>query len=226
MGTLQALAASRRRSSTGVGVHQLLVAPLTANYARQAARLHIEGQPGTFLTSLGEDVLTVFYRALPQSPVDLALPSTDRSRPAPAARTAAGFISATTSVGSLFVEMASQRLGELLLPLLRRYVQAPPWQCAACRQPSIRFWRMKRKVSRPPNCCRSWSSLRCALTASARCWWRRFSRMPQPLAERRDSDRRRRQRWGAEVLPAPRLFDVARYHALWPPMHVFRRELA
>ena len=45
------------------------ITPLTPDHAPDAARLHIAGQPGTFLTRLGPDVLTVFYRGLPQSPV-------------------------------------------------------------------------------------------------------------------------------------------------------------
>ena len=36
-----------------------------------------------------------------------------------------GYISATTGIGGLFVQMATQRLGELLPPLLRRYAERP-----------------------------------------------------------------------------------------------------
>ena len=45
------------------------IVPLAADHAVDAARLHIDGQPGTFLTRLGPEVLTVLYRALSQSPV-------------------------------------------------------------------------------------------------------------------------------------------------------------
>ena len=45
------------------------IVPLAADHAAAAARLHIDGQPDTFLTRLGPEVLTVLYRALPQSPV-------------------------------------------------------------------------------------------------------------------------------------------------------------
>ena len=109
-------------------MHQLLVTPLTPNYARQAARLHIQGQPGTFLTSLGEDVLTVVYRALSQSRDGFgfaAVQLTDQGTLPPGDEPVLGYISATTGIGGLFVEMASQRLGELLLPLMRRYIQEP-----------------------------------------------------------------------------------------------------
>ena len=44
------------------------IVPLDPAHAAAAARLHIDGQPGTFLTRLGPEVLTVLYRALPQSP--------------------------------------------------------------------------------------------------------------------------------------------------------------
>jgi ribosomal protein S18 acetylase RimI-like enzyme len=109
-------------------VHHLLITPLAAVHARQAARLHIQGQPGTFLTNLGEDVLTVIYRALPQSSggfgfAALHLPGLPPSAAGDPAMV--GYISATTGVGSLFVAMATQRLGELLPPLLRRYYQEP-----------------------------------------------------------------------------------------------------
>lgn len=109
-------------------MHQLLVTPLTSHYARQAARLHIQGQPGTFLTSLGEDVLTVVYRALPQSRGGFgtaAVQLTDDSGAPSGDAPLLGYISATTGIGGLFFEIASQRLGELIPPLMSRYVQAP-----------------------------------------------------------------------------------------------------
>lgn len=128
MGSLQALADSHRRSGAGVGVHRLLVTPLTPHYARQAARLHIQGQPGTFLTSLGEDVLTVVYRALPESRSGFgtaAVQLTDHNASSSDDAPLLGYISATTGIGGLFVELGSQRLGELLPPLMSRYGQAP-----------------------------------------------------------------------------------------------------
>ncbi len=77
---------------------------------------------------MGEDVLAVVYRALPQSQggfgfaaVQLASHDTVPAGDEPLL----GYISATTGIGGLFVEMASQRLGDLLLPLMRRYIQEP-----------------------------------------------------------------------------------------------------
>lgn len=95
----------------------LYITPLLAEHAAQAARLHIEGQPGTFLTALGPEVLTVVYRSLPQSPGGFGL--------AACAPQMVGYVSATTGIGRLFVEMAMRRLPALAAPLLRRYVQQP-----------------------------------------------------------------------------------------------------
>jgi ribosomal protein S18 acetylase RimI-like enzyme len=114
-------------------VYHLLVTPLSPLHARQGARLHIQGQPGTFLTSLGEEVLAVVYRALPQTrggfgfaAVQLSEPgASPRLQPAGGELPLLGYISATTGVGGLFLEVASQQCGELLLPLMRRYRQDP-----------------------------------------------------------------------------------------------------
>ncbi len=81
--------------------------------------LHIAGQPGTFLTSLGPDVLTALYRALPTTRAGFGF--------AVVADTGVvlGFISATTGVGPLFVEIGTTRLGTLLPPLLRQVIRRP-----------------------------------------------------------------------------------------------------
>lgn len=99
------------------------IIPLTQNHAATAARLHIDGQPGTFLTSLGHDVLTVLYQALPQSPVGFGFAAVADISKAP--NQPAGFVSATTSIGKLLVEMGTKRFLQFLPPLLKRYVQQP-----------------------------------------------------------------------------------------------------
>ena len=114
---------------------RLLITPLAPAHAAQAARLHMAGQPGTFLTALGEDVLTVIYRSLPVSAGCFGLAAeTGAQTPAFAALgadadvcapTLLGYVSATTVIAGLFVAMATQRLGELAPPLLRRYSQQP-----------------------------------------------------------------------------------------------------
>ncbi len=104
----------------GMGGQAALTALLPA-HAAAAARLHILGQPGTFLTSLGPDVLTVLYRTLPASAHAFGFAVVDPTRPA----TLIGFVSATTSVGALFAELGTRRLGAFLPPLARRFVRHP-----------------------------------------------------------------------------------------------------
>lgn len=107
------------------------IVPLTHLHAPTAARLHIAGQPGTFLTSLGQDVLTVLYQALPQSPVGFgfaACPTetlANAGQPALPSPAPHGFVSATTSIGKLLFEMGTQRFFQFLPPLLKRYAQQP-----------------------------------------------------------------------------------------------------
>lgn len=102
---------------------------LTPAHAADATRLHIAGQPGTFLTSLGPAVLTVFYRTLPQSPVGFGFVARDGLRPRAQATGAAegviGFVAATTSTGRLFLELGTRQLLSFTPPLLRRFVQQP-----------------------------------------------------------------------------------------------------
>ena len=114
---------------------------LAPTHAAAAARLHIAGQPGTFLTKLGPEVLTVFYRALPQSPVGfgfvgeapVAAPAELVEAKAPAdVPPVSGFVAATTSTGQLFLELGTRQLPHFLPPLLRRLGQQPTlfWQAA------------------------------------------------------------------------------------------------
>lgn len=95
------------------------ITKLTPAHAGDAARLHILGQPGTFLTGLGAGVLTVLYRTLPVSPVGFGYAVTG------ADGAVLGFAAVTTSTARLFVEMATRRLGQLLPPLLARFVRHP-----------------------------------------------------------------------------------------------------
>ena len=94
-----------------------------------ATRLHIAGQPGTFLTSLGPAVLAVFYRALPQSPVGFGFVARDdrytSATPGTEAEGVIGFVAATTNTGRLFLELGTHQLPSFMPPLLRRFVQQP-----------------------------------------------------------------------------------------------------
>lgn len=93
--------------------------PLAPHHAERAAELHILGQPGTFLTSLGPGVLRVLYQSLPTSPVGFGRAVVDEE-----GRLLA-FIAMTTSTGRLFVEMGTRRLHRLLPPLLARLLRQP-----------------------------------------------------------------------------------------------------
>jgi ribosomal protein S18 acetylase RimI-like enzyme len=95
---------------------------LAPEHALDAARLHIAGQPGTFLTRLGPEVMTAFYRALPRSAHGFglaALGASDNSAQM------VGFVSATTSTASLFAEMGTRRAADLAPALLRRALVDP-----------------------------------------------------------------------------------------------------
>ena len=95
------------------------ITQLTPAHADDAARLHILGQPGTFLTGLGAGVLTVLYRTLAVSPVGFGYAVTG------ADDRVLGFAAVTTSTGRLFVEMGTRRLGQLLPPLLACFARSP-----------------------------------------------------------------------------------------------------
>ena len=96
------------------------IVPLVPDHAATAAALHIDGQPGTFLTSLGPGVLTVVYRTLPATRVGFGFAAVEQD-----VAPLTGFISATTGVGRLFVEIGTTRLGLLLPPLLAQYRRHP-----------------------------------------------------------------------------------------------------
>ena len=83
-----------------------------------AARLHIAGQPGTFLSSLGPDVLSALYHALPRTRAGFGFAAVDDGA-------LLGFISATIGVGRLFAEIGTTGLGTLLPPLLGQLARHP-----------------------------------------------------------------------------------------------------
>jgi ribosomal protein S18 acetylase RimI-like enzyme len=95
------------------------LAPLAPTHAADAARLHIAGQPGTFLTALGPGVLTALYRALPQTRAGFGFAATDDTG------ALLGFVSATTGVGKLFGEIGTRQMGTLLPPLVGQLARHP-----------------------------------------------------------------------------------------------------
>lgn len=106
------------------------IVDLSPDHAATAAHLHIAGQPGTFLTSLGQDVLTVLYQSLPQTSVGFGYVATvdepasraqHRSNPS----SVIGFVAATTSTGRLFLDLGTRHLVRFLPPLFHRLRQRP-----------------------------------------------------------------------------------------------------
>ena len=95
--------------------------------AAAAARLHIIGQPGTFLTSLGPEVLAVLYRTLPQSPVGFGFGVVEEAieQGMEGSVPLEGFVAATSSVGALFTEMATRRFLAFAPALLVRLAHQP-----------------------------------------------------------------------------------------------------
>jgi ribosomal protein S18 acetylase RimI-like enzyme len=99
------------------------IIPLSPIHAADAARLHIAGQPGTFLTALGPGVLSAIYRALPRTRAGFGFAAVEsEGRDAGAV---VGFISATTSVGKLFTEVGTAGMGTLLPSLVGQLARHP-----------------------------------------------------------------------------------------------------
>jgi ribosomal protein S18 acetylase RimI-like enzyme len=97
----------------------MYIVPFASVHAADAARLHIAGQPGTFLTSLGPAVLTALYRSLPATRAGFGFAAVDNDD------ALLGFVSATTSVGKLFIEIGIRSFATLLPPLATQLVHHP-----------------------------------------------------------------------------------------------------
>jgi len=100
------------------------IEPLAPHHAARAARLHIDGQPGTFLSSMGPEVLEAVYARLPQSEAGFGFVAVAELAET-AERDIIGFVSATTSVGSLFVDTAIREAGRLVPSLMKRFAKEP-----------------------------------------------------------------------------------------------------
>lgn len=116
------------------------IVPLAPNHAADAARLHIAGQPGTFLTALGPGVLTALYGALPRTRAGFGFAAVDETvaKTLDESGKLLGFISATTGVGKLFTEVGTTGLGAILPPLMGQLA----------RHPSL-IWRSVQTVAYP-----------------------------------------------------------------------------
>ena len=99
------------------------IVPLAPDHAAGAARLHIAGQPGTFLTALGPNVLTALYHSLPATRAGFGFAAvSDQEEDS---GTLLGFVSATTGVGKLFAEISTTGLLTLLPPLVGQLARHP-----------------------------------------------------------------------------------------------------
>jgi len=118
-------------------IDRMQIMQLRSEHAFDVACLHVAGQPGSFLSGLGPDVLSVLYRGLPESPLGYGFVAIEsRAKvvsdcrcqfPIPPLEPPPilGFVSATSSVGQLFVEMARRRLGQFLPPLFACFARRP-----------------------------------------------------------------------------------------------------
>ncbi len=133
-----------RQDGTAGG--QITLTALLPDHAADAARLHILGQPGTFLTSLGPEVLTVLYQTLPASQHAFGFAAIDPQRPA----SLIGFVSATTSTGALFAELGTRRLRAFLPPLARRFARQPALIARAAQTALYPFLHAAPRAAGPP----------------------------------------------------------------------------
>lgn len=108
---------------------------LQPSHASEAARLHIAGQPGTFLTALGSEFLTLLYRRLPQAKGsfgftiiaqnEITLNDVDPRATSPTGINNLGFIAATTSIGHLLFDLGVHHPFALFSTLGKRYIKQP-----------------------------------------------------------------------------------------------------
>ncbi len=90
----------------------------TRAHARQAAEIHVEGQPGTFLTRLGIDFLTRMYQAMADSPHAFGVTVVDED-------TVAGVAIVALNTTRVFQEMKRQHWHRLLWPMIRQVLRDP-----------------------------------------------------------------------------------------------------
>jgi ribosomal protein S18 acetylase RimI-like enzyme len=96
----------------------MVIRPLSRHDGRQVAQLHIEGQPGTFLTNLGEEFLAVLYEEIIGSPWGLGVAALEGDL-------MVGVAVITTSTRELFEHIKFKRSWRLLWPLLKQLVKKP-----------------------------------------------------------------------------------------------------
>lgn len=92
--------------------------PLGAGDAETAAKIHAEGQPGTFLTSLGPAFLCGLYRQMAVSPLCFGYVACED-------REVVGVVVGTVDSGGVFKELIWQRGLALAAPVARALARHP-----------------------------------------------------------------------------------------------------
>lgn len=94
------------------------IRPLAPEDATIAADLHIEGQPGTFLTSLGRRFLEALYAQMAVSSYCFGYVAVDGDE-------VIGVVTGTTDSGAVFKELVLRRGYKLALPVLGSLLRHP-----------------------------------------------------------------------------------------------------
>ena len=94
------------------------IKPYTRAYAQDAAEIHMEGQPGTFLTRLGRDFLVRMYELFAESPYVLGFVAVDGG-----AVVGVGFAAMDTR--QLFHTIKYRYWHRLLWPIVRQVLRDP-----------------------------------------------------------------------------------------------------
>jgi GNAT superfamily N-acetyltransferase len=87
-------------------------------HARQVAEIHVEGQPGTFLTQLGIDFLTQLYRCIAESPWAFGAVVMD-------GETVAAVAVVAIDTSDMFAHIKRRYWYRLVWPLARQIVSHP-----------------------------------------------------------------------------------------------------
>ncbi len=88
------------------------------DHAPQVADIHIEGQPGTFLTRLGRGFLTALYAEISRSPYGFGVVAVEGDL-------VVSVVMASTSTPRLFAEMRSRHVLRLAWPILPQVLRHP-----------------------------------------------------------------------------------------------------
>lgn len=94
------------------------IQPFTRAYARDAAEIHMEGQPGTFLTRLGMGFLVCLYELFAESPYGFGFVALDGS-------VVAGIGIVALDTTQLFGTIKRRHWHRLMWPVARRLLRQP-----------------------------------------------------------------------------------------------------